>query len=151
MKVIELHNHYEAKIKDLENRIYSYTILNDSNILFWCNYFRIKFPEVVLAQMKLESGNFTSNLSTIHNNLSGMKKTRIRNTTATYETETGYSGYSNYIEHIKDIKLWQDFNHIDTIKTQEDYIDYLSRVYTEDKNYKSKIYKILNTMKFQNK
>jgi len=146
-KLKEERDYYMSKIKSFKDSVYNYTKLNEKNILFWCDYFNVKFSRVVLAQMKLESGNFTSDLSIIHNNLSGMKKTRVRNTTAIYETKTGFSGYTNYIEHIKDIKMWQDFNYIDTIRTEKDYIDYLSKVYADDKNYKSKIYKMLNTKK----
>jgi len=146
-KISQQRDYYVAKTKELKDSIYNYTKLNDKNILFWCNYFNVKYPKVVLAQMKLESRNFTSDLSIISNNLSGMKKARVRNTTAIYETKSGFSGYSNYIEHIKDIKMWQDFNRIDTIRTEKDYIEYLSRVYAEDKNYKNKIYKMLTTMK----
>jgi len=144
-KLKEERNYYMSKLKNLKDSVYNYTKLNEKNILFWCDYFKVKFQNIVLAQMKLESGNFTSDLSTIHNNLSGMKKARVRNTTAIYETKTGFSGYSNYIEHIRDIKMWQDYNRIDTIKTGEDYINYISRVYATDKNYKEKLYKILKS------
>ena len=63
----------EVKRKTLTDSIYQLTKLTDENILFWCKYFDIKYPQVVLAQMKLETGHFTSELCLQANNLIGMK------------------------------------------------------------------------------
>ena len=52
-----------------------------------CNF---KYPYIVLAQAKLESGDFKSKIFKQNNNMFGMKKPRRRTTTASME-KNGYA------------------------------------------------------------
>lgn len=100
----------------------------------------VKFPEVVFAQALLESGNFTSNVFKTENNLFGMKYPRRRITTALEKGETGYANYIHWTKSVIDYKLWQQQNLKNkNIQTQTEYLNYLSRVYAEDKNYIRKL------------
>lgn len=101
----------------------------------------IKHPEIVFAQAKLETANFTSNLFIKNGNLFGMKLAKSRPTTAIGE-QYSHAKYTDWTRSIADYKLWQD-NLKSDIRTKKRYIKYLSNNYAEDKNYIKKLKKIL--------
>lgn len=100
----------------------------------------VMFPDVVFAQALLESGNFTSNVFKVENNLFGMKYPRRRKTTSMEEGDTGYANYIHWTQSVYDYKLWQNQSLKNRkIKTQTEYLKHLGRVYAEDKNYIKKL------------
>jgi uncharacterized FlgJ-related protein len=105
----------------------------------------IAYPDVVLAQAKIETGNFTSKIFIENNNLFGMKLPKRRETTAVGENRN-HATYTDWIQSIKDYKLWQD-KMIHKSPTLEDYLNYLGRNYAEDKNYIKKIRKTMKKLK----
>ena len=46
--------------------------LNEENFIKACQFYNVRFPEVVLAQAKLESGHFNSNIFRTRNNMLGL-------------------------------------------------------------------------------
>lgn len=85
------------------------TILNDANVLYWIKYYDIKYPEIVLKQAKLETGNYKSNICLKNNNLFGMRFSWKRQSVEIAEA-LGHAVYENWIQSILDYKLWQDYN-----------------------------------------
>lgn len=70
----------------------------------------VYFPELVLKQMKLETGNFSSTLFKEANNLMGMTYPGKRVTTATGKYKIGkytYAAYDNWVESAKDYAIFQ--------------------------------------------
>lgn len=57
--------------------------------------------------IRIESGNLKSKLSTIGNNLCGMRKAKRRETFALDETYCGYATYEHWIYSLLDYWLWQ--------------------------------------------
>lgn len=52
--------------------------LNKDNFFLVCKIYDIKFPEIVYAQARLESGNFKSKLFQTKNNFLGLYNSRIK-------------------------------------------------------------------------
>ena len=52
--------------------------LNRENFFLVCKIYSIKFPEIVYAQARLESGNFKSKLFRTKNNFLGLYNSRIK-------------------------------------------------------------------------
>lgn len=96
-----------------------------------------KFPEVVYAQILLETGHLTSDLYKNYNNLFGMKYPTQRLTTA-IPTSNGYAAYNSIESSIYDRLLWE-FKYLSTAKTKEEYYNKLSSIYAEDTQYISKL------------
>ena len=116
-------------------------LLSESTLLYKMKQIGILYPEIVLAQAKIETGNFTSVIFIENNNLFGMKLPERRRTTAIGENRN-HAKYTDWIQSIKDYKLWQD-QMIHKAPTKRSYLSYLRRNYAEDKNYIKKIKQII--------
>jgi uncharacterized FlgJ-related protein len=124
--------------------------LNEDNVYKTLIKCGIKYPEIVMSQIMLESSNLTSRLCLKNNNLLGMTVPSKRSTLAL--NKSGYAKYKSWFESVLDYKLYQDYilskNNLDTKKK---YIAFLNRNYAKDKRYKntitsmSKEYEIKNT------
>ena len=107
----------------------------------------VKYPEVALAQMKLESANGTSSMFRENNNLFGMKLPKKRPTTALGE-KNNHSFYSHWRQSVIDYAMWQAFvMDPENIDTEGDWISYLDKMYSEDGSYGRKITTIRKTIK----
>ena len=107
----------------------------------------VKYPEVALAQMKLESANGTSSMFRENNNLFGMKLPKKRPTTALGE-KSNHSFYSHWRQSVIDYAMWQAFvMDPENIDTEGDWIAYLDKMYSEDGSYGRKITTIRKTIK----
>jgi uncharacterized FlgJ-related protein len=116
-------------------------ILSENTLLFKMKQIGILYPEIVLAQAKIETGNFTSVIFIENNNLFGMKLPYRRQTTAVGENRN-HAKYTDWIQSIRDYKLWQD-QMIHKAPTKRAYLAYLRRNYAEDKNYIKKIKQLI--------
>jgi len=109
---------------------------NWENICFWMTYFDIKHPEVVRAQILLETDFLTSDVCKINRNLFGMKQA-IRRDNLAVITNLGHAYYNSYIESIYDYKLWQQYTYKNP---REDYYKFLLRShYAQDQHYVDKL------------
>jgi DNA-directed RNA polymerase len=102
----------------------------------------VKYPNIVFAQAKLESGNFKSKIFEENNNLFGMKQPSIRATTATGE-QYNHATYNSWRESVLDYALYS-CKYTSGIKSESEYIAYLGSRYAEDTNY---IFKLKNILK----
>lgn len=101
----------------------------------------VKFPNVVFAQAKLESGNFRSKIFEENNNLFGMKQPSVRTTTATGE-QYNHATYNSWRESVLDYALYS-CKYTSNIQTEDEYIAYLGSRYAEDSNYVNKLKNIV--------
>lgn len=100
---------------------------------------KVKYPEVAVAQMKLESANGTSNIFRQNNNLFGMKVPGKRPTTA-LGTKNNHAYYSHWRQSCIDYALYQAyFMNADNISSEKDWLDFIGQMYAEDQNYKQKL------------
>ena len=117
------------------------TEFSESNLISYMNKIGIIYPDVVLAQARIETGNFTSVIFRENNNLFGMKLAKSRPTTAIGKSRN-HAEYESWIMSLIDYKLWQD-QMIHRAPTKRKYLEYLSRNYAEDKTYIKKIKTLL--------
>ena len=101
----------------------------------------VKFPHIVYAQAIEETGFFTSMIFRENNNLFGMKRPMVRQTTA-IGSNRGHATYSNWISSVKDYAMWQS-NMANGINSEREYLLLLGRVYAENPNYVRNINRIV--------
>ena len=92
----------------------------------------VPHAEIVLAQARLETGNFTSRRCKVDKNLFGMKKGKH------------YAKYRHWRESVKDYKERISSRY----KRGENYYAFLKRIgYAEEREYTQKLQKIIRTSK----
>jgi hypothetical protein len=102
----------------------------------------VYFPEIVWAQSALETGNWKSSVFKFNHNLFGMKKPRLRATTAMGSLH-GHAKYSGWLESVADFKLWQDHFKIDSTTTEAEYYALLKKIYCPMPTYVKVVKKIV--------
>lgn len=117
--------------------------LNDSVVYNYCVQLRVRFPEIVTAQCKLESGNYTSELCRNNNNITGMRLASVRPRVA-ITAMNGYAVYKDWQMCLIDYALWQLYN-VPQNCTESDYYNLLGRIYSENgSDYIKEVRKIRN-------
>lgn len=119
--------------------------VSDQIVLDFMQQVGMEHPHIVLAQMKLESGNYTSKLALENNNYFGMKQPRRRLTTSLGE-KNGYASYQSWVHSVLDYALWQ--REYAKQLTENQYLDSLNK-YAEDKKYILKIKKLLKNLEIR--
>ena len=98
----------------------------DQQVLRELQKYDVKYPRIVLAQAKLETGNFTSELCKRHGNLFGLKGKK------------GYAKFKDWRESVKAYKEWVQYKY-----KGGDYYVFLRNIgYASDPNYIIKVKKI---------
>ena len=119
--------------KEVEKRDTSFlhsTTLNDSILYLALIYYDVKHPKTVLAQAKLETGNYKSKVCTVYNNLFGLRK-----------PDGSYYKFNSWQESVKAYKDWVQNKYT----PPNDYYDFLDSIgYAEDGNYTNKLKDIFN-------
>lgn len=110
---------------------------NEDNLKKEIQRLHIRFPSIVLAQSKLETGNYTSPIFLQNNNLFGMKCAQTRATTNTGEN-LNHAKYNTWQESLLDYSLWQESFTRD-LNTEEEYLQFLDKYYAEGMNYSNKL------------
>jgi hypothetical protein len=98
------------------------------------------YPEVIKAQVILETGNFSSRVYKRNNNLFGMRLPKKRPTTA-IESNLGYAVYSDVYSSIEDRYIYDTIYFKDL--SREKYMSKLNRIYAHDPKYIQLLEKII--------
>jgi uncharacterized FlgJ-related protein len=106
---------------------------NTANMLKIMDEIGIEYPDIVMAQAKIETAHFTSKIFRENHNLFGMKLPRQRSTTAIGE-QYNHAEYTSWRQSVIDYKIWQDRVLI-KVKSKRAYLKYLSKYYATDKQY----------------
>ena len=108
--------------------------LNDSTLYLALQYYEIKHPRIVLAQAKLESGNYKSKHCINKNNLFGLYNSKKKR----------YYSFEHWSHSVLAYKDMIEYKH----KDGENYYKFLKRIkYASDPNYISKVKQIENNLK----
>lgn len=105
------------------------------------------YPEIILAQAKLESANYGSQVFKTNNNPFGMKCVYKRPTTQTChsaQANTTYGYYRNWQTAVLDRVLW-DLYTFKEKPTLSDYKTFIGRTYAEDSSYIRKLEGMIKT------
>ena len=95
--------------------------------------------DIVYAQMRLESGNFKSNIAKKNNNMFGMTHP-VQRANTSMGKKNGYATYKNWAYSVLDYRLWQE--KYAYCLDEEMYLRMLS-VYASDKHYVEKLKRIM--------
>ena len=95
---------------------------------------KIRFPNVVWKQALIESNRFKSPVFLEANNCFGMKISVSRPSMQIGEY-LGFAEYRNVHECLADYAIWQ-MAYCKEIKTEEEYIDFLDKIYCPNQGYK---------------
>lgn len=115
---------------------------SDEKLVEMLKQLGIKFPHIVLAQSKLETGGWKSAIFLENHNLFGMKRASRRVSTAK-GSNNGHAYYDNWKESLYDYAFYQ-CRYLGNIKTEKEYYSYLNASYAEDTSYIGKIKTIIN-------
>jgi flagellum-specific peptidoglycan hydrolase FlgJ len=107
----------------------------------------IKYPHIVLAQAKLESGDFKSKMFRQNFNMFGMKLPRQRITTALGE-KSGHAYYRDWIDCVHDYGMYQSAM-MCNVNNEVEYFTKLDERYAEDTTYISKLKHIIEVQKLK--
>lgn len=117
--------------------------INDDVALLLMKEMQVQHPDIVLAQMKLESGHYQSKLAKENNNYFGMKHPRQRATVSLGE-KNGYANYRNWCYSILDYALWQKRYAYNL--SEDEYLEKCGKNYAEDKKYIEKVKNIAKNL-----
>lgn len=132
------------KVENVNKIVYSAVDdlpFNEDNLRAVIKRYGIRFPDIVMAQAKLETGHFTSKSFTKYNNLFGMKMAKSRLTVARNE-RYGHASYEHWTYSVMDYALFQS-TFARKIRTRKGYMRYLGRNYASDERYIDKLTKLL--------
>jgi hypothetical protein len=140
-------------LTEYEKEIYVLNIQQEKSkftkqkLIFELQRLKINFPHIVLAQSKLETGNWTSKVFKETNNLFGMKEPRSRITTAN-GTHLNHAYYNTWEESVYDYAFYS-CRYMNKVKNEEEYFALLEASYAEDPNYISKLKEIIEKEKLR--
>lgn len=124
------------KVVRVNKVVYSAVVdlpFSEDNFMIVMKRFGIRFPEIVLAQAKLETGSFSSKIFRENNNLFGMKVARTRLCVAKGERR-GHANYEHWTYSVMDYALYQS-TYAKRVRTRDGYLRFLSRGYAENDKY----------------
>ena len=120
--------------------------ISAEKVLTLLDTLNVEHPHIVFAQMRLESGNFKSDLAKNNDNFFGMKYPRQRATVA-QGNDRGYAYYRSWSYSVLDYAIWQ--RRYASGLTEEEYLEMLSEKYAEDKAYVRKVKSIADSIKVE--
>ena len=97
----------------------------------------VKYPYIVLAQARIESGHYSSIIFKENHNLFGMKQANRRINTAE-GTQYGHAFYQTWRESVYDYAFYQS-RYLSSATTEEEYYYIIGKSYAEDPKYISKL------------
>jgi uncharacterized FlgJ-related protein len=116
IQLVELNKHDEPQVIDelkVETLVVDTLALNKDNFYKVCELYEIKFPEIVYAQARLESGHFTSSVFKKTNNMLGLYDSKNKCYYSFKHWTHCLKGYHDYVQvkyeggnHPKDYYQW---------------------------------------------
>lgn len=126
------------------NQQIKYQIFSEENMVALAKELGIKYIDIMIAQSRLETAWYSSEIFNENSNLFGMKLAKQRETTA-IGVNRGHAKYHTWIESLKDYKLWQEMA-LNKVSSRESYLSYIGSVYAEDGSYLKKLNKQLTKL-----
>lgn len=149
-RIVIAENKHIAYVINTQDTVTQDTVVESDNysdintIYQYIKSINIKYPEVVIAQVILETGNLTHNEIVKTNNLFGMKCAKSR--PYTYKScSNDYAVYPTWKHSVLDYALYQS-KYIGS-KTENEWIEFLAENYAEDSKYANKIRKVKSQLK----
>jgi len=129
--------------------IREYNEFSESKLIDKITELNFKYPYIILAQAKLESGHFKSTIFLENNNMFGMKEAKLRANLAK-GTNRGHAYYETWQESVIDYALYYS-SYLRSIKTEGEYFEYLRQNYAEDPTYVQRLKQIISKQDLKSK
>jgi len=134
--------HQIKNLSDLEKEILIVDInsrndFSQDKLVEMLSDLNVRFPHIVLAQARLETGGYRSRIFKENNNLFGMKQATVRVNTAS-GTQHNHAYYNTWRESVYDYAFYQT-RYLSGAKSEEEYFYVLGQSYAEDPNYVTKL------------
>lgn len=125
-------NKEKKEVQEVQIESVTDTLSFKDSVYMYILSLNIQHADIVLKQALYETGHFTSKICKENNNLFGMKVAKQRPTTATGE-QYKHAKYDSWQMSVVDYALWQT-KYCHNL-TENEYLEYLQRVYSTNKNY----------------
>ena len=129
--------------------IREYSGFSESKLIEKITQLNFRYPHIILAQAKLESGYFKSTIFLENNNMFGMKQAKLRANLAK-GTNRNHAYYDTWQDCILDYALYYS-TYLSDIKTEGEYFEYLRQNYAEDKTYVQRLKQIIKKQDLKSK
>jgi uncharacterized FlgJ-related protein len=103
--------------------IREYNEFSENKLIDKITELNFRYPYIILAQAKLESGHFKSTIFLENNNMFGMKEAKLRANLAK-GTNRGHAYYETWQESVIDYALYYS-SYLRSINTEGEYFEYL--------------------------
>jgi hypothetical protein len=121
--------------------IKEYNEFSEEKLIKKIKELNFRFPHIVLAQAKLESGYFKSTIFLENNNMFGMREAKLRANLAR-GTNRSHAYYDSWQDSLLDYALYYS-TYLHKIKTEGEYFEYLKQNYAEDPSYVQRLKQII--------
>ena len=129
--------------------IREYNEFSENKLIEKITELNFKYPHIILAQAKLESGHFKSTIFLENNNMFGMKEAKLRANLAK-GTNRGHAYYETWQESVIDYALYYS-SYLRSINTEGEYFEYLRQNYAEDVTYVQRLKQIIKKGELKSK
>jgi uncharacterized FlgJ-related protein len=129
--------------------IREYNEFSEEKLIEKIGQLNFRYPHIILAQAKLESGHFKSTIFLENNNMFGMKEAKLRANLAK-GTNRGHAYYDTWQDCILDYALYYS-TYLSDIRTEGEYFEYLRQNYAEDPTYVQRLKQIIKKQDLKNK
>jgi uncharacterized FlgJ-related protein len=129
--------------------IREYNEFSEEKLIEKITELNFRYPHIILAQAKLESGHFKSTIFLENNNMFGMKEAKLRANLAK-GTNRGHAYYETWQESVIDYALYYS-SYLRSIKTEGEYFEYLKQNYAEDPTYVQRLKQIISKQDLKSK
>ena len=126
-----------------------YNEFSETKLIEKITELNFKYPYIILAQAKLESGHFKSTIFLENNNMFGMKEAKLRANLAK-GTNRGHAYYETWQESVIDYALYYS-SYLRSIKTEGEYFEYLRQNYAEDPTYVERLKSLIKKENLKSK
>jgi len=129
--------------------IREYNQFSEVKLIEKINQLNFRYPYIILAQAKLESGHFKSSIFLENNNIFGMKEAKVRSTLAK-GTNRSHAYYDSWQDSVLDYALYYS-TYLSRIKTEGEYFEYLRQNYAEDPTYIQRLKQLIKKQSLKQK
>ena len=129
--------------------IREYNEFSETKLIEKIKQLNFRYPHIILAQAKLESGNFKSTIFLENNNMFGMREAKLRANLAK-GTNRNHAYYETWQDCILDYALYYS-TYLSDIRTEGEYFEYLRQNYAEDPTYVQRLKQIIKKQELKNK
>ena len=142
------------KVQDLSQEeklivIREYNEFSETKLIEKIRQLNFRYPHIILAQAKLESGHFKSIIFLENNNMFGMREAKLRANLAR-GTNRAHAYYDSWQDCLYDYALFYS-TYLYKIKTEGEYFGYLEQYYAEDPRYVQRLQNMIETQKLKEK